>query len=151
ASTPSRLSGLGSGLPSALLDGFPEFGRCASNRFQLDGQELPRECSTTELRQRTRASSTVTWRVLQCPPWLDYSRNRANCCTDFARFCTNFRVLFCDFAPVCAKAIVREVLIFQAFFDFLHSQTLSTTELRQHIARKIQNRPLVGYMAGGRF
>ena len=27
----------------------------------------------------------------------------------------------------------------------------STTELRQHIARKIQNRPLVGYMAGGRF
>ncbi|GIK79551.1 MAG: hypothetical protein BroJett024_06560 [Alphaproteobacteria bacterium] len=38
ASTPSRRAGLGSGLPSAGPDGFPEFGRCAPGRFRPGGQ-----------------------------------------------------------------------------------------------------------------
>ncbi len=75
ASTPSCYCRLGSGLPSAYPDGFPEFERCAPERFRSGGQvyqgsalplsygsetplsvlpphPLPRECSTTELRQR---------------------------------------------------------------------------------------------------
>ena len=32
-------------------DGFPDFGRCGPGRFRPGGQALPRECSTTELRQ----------------------------------------------------------------------------------------------------
>jgi hypothetical protein len=37
-STPSRLAGLGSGLPSGDPDGFPEFGRCSPDRFRPGGQ-----------------------------------------------------------------------------------------------------------------
>jgi len=50
---PSPGAGLGSGLPSAVLDGFPEFERFNPGRFRPGRQTLPRECSTTELRQRT--------------------------------------------------------------------------------------------------
>jgi hypothetical protein len=38
ASTPSRRTELGSGLPSAEPDGFPEFRRCAPDCFQSGGQ-----------------------------------------------------------------------------------------------------------------
>jgi hypothetical protein len=38
ASTPSRVAGLGSGLPSAEPNGFPEFEWCSPDRFQPGGQ-----------------------------------------------------------------------------------------------------------------
>jgi hypothetical protein len=37
-STPSRFRGLGSGLPSADPDGFPDFGRFDPERFRSGGQ-----------------------------------------------------------------------------------------------------------------
>ena len=105
ASTPSRTNRAWLGIAVRLLDGFPEFGRCASDRFQSDGQKLPRECYTTELRQRT---GTLYREIvsLAIEPDVASLALRPTMQRTGACILRSFRALFRDLAQFCLAELL---------------------------------------------